>query len=56
MVDARSILMPIILTLTEAGAEFAGPFLHVAVCMVHDDDYFIFGRVTFDAQNLNLHI
>ena len=41
MIDARSILMPIILTLTEAGAEFAGPFLHVAVCMVHDDDYFI---------------
>ena len=62
MVDARSILTPIILTLSEAGAEFAGPFL----CMVHDDDYlifgcvtddyFIFGHVTFDAQNLTLLI
>ena len=42
--------------MTEAGAEFAGPFLHVVVYMVHYDAYFIFGRVTFDAQNLTLHI
>jgi hypothetical protein len=35
--------------LTEAGAESAGPFLHVAVFVVHDDDYLVFGCVTFDA-------
>ena len=39
--------MPIILT--EAGAESAGPFLHVAVFMEHDDDYLVFGSKPFDA-------
>ena len=34
MVDARLSLMPIILILTEAGAESAGTFLHVEVCMM----------------------
>ena len=35
--------------LTEAGAESAGPFLHVAVFVVHDDDYLVFGSKPFDA-------
>ena len=35
--------------LTEAGAESAGPFLHVAVFVVHDDDYLVFGSKSFDA-------
>ena len=39
--------MPIILT--EAGAESAGPFLHVAVFMEHDDDYLVFGSKPYDA-------
>ena len=35
--------------LTEAGAESAGPFLHVAVFVVHDDDYLVFGSKPYDA-------
>ena len=43
--------MPIILT--EAGAESAGPFLHVAVFMEHDDDYLVFGSKPYDMMGLH---
>ena len=33
----------------KAGAESAGPFLHVAVFVVHDDDYLAFGSKSFNA-------
>ena len=33
----------------KAGAESAGPFLHVAVFVVHDDDYLVFGSKSFNA-------
>ena len=45
--------------LIEAGAESARSFLHVAVFVVHDDDYLVFGSkpddaITFDARTFDI--